>query len=93
MSLLDELSDALPSPDIAPKPKVPKPKVLGTLLQKRGEPFAALLLGKFWRTARTRLGLESLLAPLTGLLQPVAYRTVADAKGLSNERFAASPFV
>jgi len=83
--LLDDLPNALSSPDIAPKPEM-----LGTFLQKRRKLLGPLLFGKFWRAARPRRCLQGLLAPLTGLFHPVAHRAVADAERLSNERFAAS---
>ena len=83
--LLDDLSDSLSGPDIAPKSEV-----LGTFLQKRGKLLRPLLLGKFWRAARPRRCLQGLLAPLTCLFHPVAYRAVADAERLSNERSVAS---
>ena len=64
-------------------------------LQKRGKLLRPLLLGKFWRAARPRRCLQGLLAPsppcplrllapLTGLFHPVAYRAVADAERLSD---------
>jgi len=83
--LLDDLSDTLSSPDLAPKSEM-----LGPFLQKGRKLLGTLLLGELSRAAGPWRRLQGLLAPFAGLSHPVAYRAVADAERLSNERSVAS---
>ena len=77
--LLDDFSDSLSSPDIAPKPEV-----LGTFLQKRRKLLRPLLFGQLRRASWPWRRLERLLAPFAGFFHPVTYRAVADAERLSD---------
>ena len=83
--LLDDLPNAFSGPNLSPKPEV-----LGPFLQKRGKLLGTLLLGELSRAAGPWRRLQGLLAPFAGLSHPVAYRAVADAERLSNERSVAS---